>query len=320
MSKSGKAIFMLVCLLAVTLTYLVNAADAGNFTTLALRQAIKKILPLHKKMGKPQAGDWLAAHEEEGQTFSQYLKFDPVHPTKKRNVIYILPLGDFTTEQRKIINLTAEFMGAYFNLTAKVGEDIPLSLIPADARRVSWDEEQLLTPYILDEVLVPRVPKDGVACLALTASDLWPGKGWNFVFGQASLRERVGVFSLFRNGNPAGSEEDFKLCLLRTLKTATHETAHMFSLLHCIEYECNENGSNSREESDRKPLWLCPECMAKICWMAKADPVQRYHRLVDFCHENKLQTEYDFYVKSLLALGEKYDPNASAEKKDKAAQ
>ena len=27
-----------------------------------------------------------------------------------------------------------------------------------------------------------------VAVLALTTSDLWPGEGWNFVFGQASLR------------------------------------------------------------------------------------------------------------------------------------
>ena len=38
--------------------------------------------------------------------------------------------------------------------------------------------------------------------LAITAFDLWPGPGWNFVFGQASLTERVGVWSMARNGDP----------------------------------------------------------------------------------------------------------------------
>ncbi len=46
--------------------------------------------------------------------------------------------------------------------------------------------------------------------LALTTSDLWPGEGWNFVFGQASLSERVGVWSLHRLGNP---QIEFTTCL-----------------------------------------------------------------------------------------------------------
>jgi WD40 repeat protein len=37
--------------------------------------------------------------------------------------------------------------------------------------------------YILHEVLEPQRPTDALAYLALTGSDLWPGKGWNFVFG-----------------------------------------------------------------------------------------------------------------------------------------
>ncbi len=90
--------------------------------------------------------------------------------------------------------------------------------------------------------------------IALTTSDLWPGKGWNFVFGQARLRERVGVWSLYRNGDPDESEGAFRLCLLRTIKTATHETGHMFSLRHCTKYECNMCESNNSEESDRSPM------------------------------------------------------------------
>ena len=48
--------------------------------------------------------------------------------------------------------------------------------------------KQILTTHVLGEVLKPRLPKDAAAYIAFTASDLWPGEGWNFVFGQATLR------------------------------------------------------------------------------------------------------------------------------------
>ena len=55
----------------------------------------------------------------------------------------------------------------------------------------------------------PRRPEDAVAVLGLTTSDLWPGEGWNFVFGQASLRDRIGVWSLYRFGDPERSDADY---------------------------------------------------------------------------------------------------------------
>jgi archaemetzincin len=269
-----------------------------------LRAAIERLRPLHKKLGKPGPHDWLAQHREPGQTFEDYLACRPVTPRGKRHVIYIQPLGDFTDTQRKIVILTADFMGRYFNVPAKVTEDLPLSLIPGRARRThpNWGMKQILTTYVLNEVLLPRLPDDAAAYLALTASDLWPGEGWNFVFGQASLRERVGVWSIYRNGDPDESDAAFRLCLLRTLKTATHETGHMFSMLHCIAYECNMCGSNHRAESDRRPIALCPECMAKVCWAAGSDPVERLTRLAEFCKEQGLKTEAEFYEKEIEAL------------------
>jgi len=174
---------------------------------------------------------------------------------------------------------------------------VPLSAIPARARRVhpAWGDRQVLTTYVLYDVLLPELPSDAAACIALTASDLWPGPGWNFVFGQASLRERVGVWSIYRNGDPDESEEAFRLCLLRTLKTATHETGHMFSMLHCTLYECNMCGSNHREESDRRPITLCPECVAKVAWATGADLPERYRSLEEFARANGLAEEAEAY-------------------------
>jgi len=275
-----------------------------------LTAVMEKLRSLHQKLGKPRPGDWLSAHREPGQTFKEYIRSPAITPRGKRHVIYIYPLGEFTPTQRKIITLTAEFMGDYFNLPVRVEKDLPLSLIPPSARRKhpSWGMNQILTGYVLEQVLAPRLPDDAAVALALTPSDLWPGEGWNFVFGEASLRDRVGVWSLYRNGDPDKSDADFRLCLLRTLKTATHETGHMFSMQHCTAYECNMCGSNNREESDRRPLWLCPECLAKVCWATGADPVERYKKLAAFCRAHGLAAEAEFYERSLQALGEASRP------------
>ncbi len=267
----------------------------------------KALLPLHKPLGKPGPHDWLANHEESGETFREYLRSRPVTPDRRRRVIYVQPLGDFTETQRKIVTQTAEFIEAYFDLPVKIREDLPLKLIPANARRKhpSWGMDQILSTYVLEEVLYPRLPKDATAYIAFTPSDLWPGEGWNFVFGQASLSHRVGVWSIYRNGDPDESDEAFRLCLVRTIKTATHETGHMFSMKHCIQYECNMCGSNHRAERDRLPLWLCPHCLAKLCWATKADPKERFEKLIHFCKRNGLDGERQFYEKSLAALREK---------------
>lgn len=264
----------------------------------------KRLLPLHKKLGQPQPGDWLDQHPESGQTFRQYVRSRPVKPDRNRRVIYVQPLGDFTDTQRKIVTLTAEFMKIYFDLPVEIRDDLSLDVIPAEARRKhpSWGMDQILSTYVLSEVLYPRLPEDATAYIAFTTSDLWPGEGWNFVFGQASLSHRVGVWSIYRNGDPEESDDAFRLCLVRTIKTATHETGHMFSMQHCILYQCNMCGSNHRAERDRQPLWLCPHCLAKLCWATKADPEERFERLIGFSKSNGLRAEQEFYQKSLSAL------------------
>jgi len=103
-------------------------------------------------------------------------------------------------------------------------------------------------------------------------------------------------------------EDAFRLCLLRTLKTATHETGHMFSMHHCTAYECNMCGSNHREESDRRPLWCCPQCAAKTCWATRTDMAPRYLKLLAFARANALTAEAEFFAKSIRALGGNVPP------------
>lgn len=272
-----------------------------------LEKIIEALRPLHTPLGKPQPGDWLDRFDEPGQTFREYINGKPVVPQGTRRRIYLQPLGKFTDAQRKIVALTADFMGRFFDREVTVRDGLSLDLVPKEARRENpfQGQEQILTSYVLDKVLKPRLPEDAAVYLALTASDLWPGAGWNFVFGQASLRERVGVWSLYRKGDPAKSDDAFRFCLLRTLKTAVHETGHMFSMQHCTAFECGMCGSNSLAESDRRPLAFCPPCTAKVCWATGTDPAARYRKLAEFCTANGLKDEAAFYEKSLRALGEK---------------
>jgi len=269
----------------------------------AIRKMMAKLRPLHSPNHKPGPSDWLANHPEPGQTFSQYLACKPVILKGKRRTLYIQPLGEFTATQRRIVSLTAQFMGIHFNTTVKVNGDLYLWLIPPEHQRPSRGfGRQLRTLFLLEDVLRPRLPQDAAACIAFTAEDLYPENSWNFVFGQASLCRRVGVWSLARYGDPEASPEAFRLCLLRTLKVAAHETAHMFSMSHCTFYQCNMNGSNHLQESDQKPLVLCPECQAKLCWATDADPVEQFRKLAQFCKAQGLKDEQAFYEKSLQAL------------------
>ena len=267
-----------------------------------LERAIEVLRPLHTTLGPPKPRDWLYHHKEPGQTFKEYLNSRPVTPRDERRFIYVQPLGEFTDTQRRIVTLAADFIGRSYNVPVAVNDDLPLSLIPKKARRLHWGKRQILTGYVLHKVLKPRLADDAAAYIAFTTSDLWPGEGWNFVFGQASLRDRVGVWSINRFGDAHESEEGFRLCLLRTMKTGTHELGHMFGMLHCTAYECGMCGSNSLPESDRRPLAFCPECMAKVCWATSADPIERYRKLTDFCQSHGLTAQADFYDRSIKAL------------------
>jgi len=217
----------------------------------------------------------------------------------------VQPLGELSKTQTKIIELSADYMGRFFGLPVRIEPALPESVVPAGARRVhpSWGVAQMRSTFILDRVLWPRLPKDAAAYIAFTATDLWPGPGWNFVFGQASLSHRVGVWSMHRNGDPDADEASYRRVLRRTLKTAVHETAHMFSLQHCTAYECVMCGSNSLEESDRRPLYLCPECLAKLSWGLKLAPVERYRALAAFAQTHGLEPERRFFDRSIRALG-----------------
>jgi len=260
--------------------------------------------PLADPLPAPHPGDWLAEHQESGQTFAEYLEARPVRKSGKLRTIYLCLVGEFTEAQRRILDLSQGYLALFFDAPVKVQRQVPLASIPARARRThpSWGDPQVLTGYVLHEVLEPERPNDALAYLALTASDLWPGPGWNFVFGEANLRERVGVWSIYRNGDPAQSDAAFHGCLRRTLGTATHELGHVLGMTHCTAFTCLMNGSNHQEERDRRPLHLCPVCLRKLCWNLQVDPVPYLKRLATFWQDQGVSSEVAWYERAIAIM------------------
>ncbi len=295
----------LILLTLSALSFLCNSCGpAAEPKERTFAEVESRLRPIAAPLAKPEPGDWLAEHKEDGQTFAAYLRAKPVRKSAQQRTIYICLLGDFSPEQNKVLETTQKYLEIFYQVPVKVHKKMAVMDVPARARRIhpTWGGEQILSTYVLDEVLKPDRPDDALAYLAFTSSDLFPDPTWNFVFGQASLRERTGVWSIHRNGDPAKGEKAYQLCLRRTLHTASHETGHILTIQHCTAFDCNMNGINSQDEGDRKPLTMCPVCLRKVCWNLQVEPVKYLGELETFCRENKLLAEADWYHDAAAVL------------------
>ncbi|MFQ5837652.1 MAG: archaemetzincin family Zn-dependent metalloprotease [Thermoplasmata archaeon] len=95
---------------------------------------------------------------------------------------------------------------------------------------------------------------DGEHVLAVTNVDLY-AEPLNFVFGQAEMRGKAAVISLFRLRS-----RDKDLFLLRALKEILHELGHNRGLKHCPDRRCVMHFSNNLRDTDRKGPGLCLDC------------------------------------------------------------
>ncbi len=226
----------------------------------------------------PRPGDWLAEHSEPGQTFGQWLSAGPNLPHPGRRTIYLVGLGDL--DDRLQMDTLVDYTESFFGLPVVV-----LPPIAADATahrsRVRAGHRQLHTVEVLRN-LRGALPTDAYCLLAVTMEDLYPADDWQFVFGQASLADRVGVFSFTRYLGDLDGAEPTQTAVLyrRALQTMSHEIGHMFGIQHCTAYACNMNGSNSLRESDTQPMHLCPVCLRKIHRATGVDLLKRYRALL----------------------------------------
>jgi len=274
--------------------------------TAGLTEALKRALEPRddfQPMPEPGSSDWLANHSEAGQTFDQFCRFRPNRPDKHRSKVYLQPLGHFDESEGASLGQLHRFATAFFMMDVVVLPPLGEAHHHITSRPNPYSGQvQLLTSDILN-LLVTRLPEDAFALLGVTMADLYPDPSWNFVFGQASFRDRVGVYSFarydprFYGEVPSASSRN--LMLRRSCKVLAHETSHMFGIDHCVWYRCLMNGSNHLAEADARPLHLCPVDLRKLQWSVGFDVVERYRRLRDFQRQAGFEDEAQWMDKRL---------------------
>jgi archaemetzincin len=68
----------------------------------------------------PKPHDWLANHPERGQTFDEFVKSKPNRPDKKRNKIYLQPLGKFSKERSPSVERLRDYAAAYLGMKVEI--------------------------------------------------------------------------------------------------------------------------------------------------------------------------------------------------------
>jgi archaemetzincin len=200
----------------------------------------------------------------------------------------VQPLGSLADFKGPSLAVQHEFLRLYFGLPVVTLPTLDPAAL-AVRQRTRRGKQQLCADDVL-RALGERLPGDAYCCISITNIDLYPNPSWNFVFGLANLRQRVGVFSLARYddgffGRPPSAR---RLVAGRTFKILAHEVGHLFGIKHCIAHACVMNGANGQEESDRSPLHLCAVCLEKLHRAIGFSLVERYRHLQSFCARHGL--------------------------------
>ncbi|XP_026903697.1 archaemetzincin-2 isoform X1 [Acinonyx jubatus] len=283
--------------------------DAGERRL--LNEAFKPDHDLFGPITLHSQSDWIISHPEAPQDFEQFFS-DPYRkaPSPDKRSIYIQCIGSLGNTRiisEEYIKWLKGYCEAFFyGLTVKLLEPVPVSATRCSFRvNDNTQNLQIHAGHIL-KFLKKKKPEDAFCIVGITMIDLYPRDSWNFVFGQASLTDGVGIFSFARYGRDfyssryegrvsklqKGSSSDYavfdnyytpqvtSVLLLRSCKTLTHEIGHIFGLRHCQWLACLMQGSNHLEEADRRPLNLCPICLRKLQCAIGFNIIERYKALV----------------------------------------
>ncbi|HYF00785.1 MAG TPA: archaemetzincin [Planctomycetota bacterium] len=227
----------------------------------------------------PKPGEWLHHFKEEPQTADHYRASCANRRSKDRSVFYLQPLGDVGDRHGETLDRMRAYAEAFFGVPARRLDPIPLF---PEAHQPSRDQHNA---SMIIARLADRVPADALVYAGITDADLF-SPGLRFVFGQGSLQNRCGVYSLKRYATP-----DPALFLRRALKLMSHEAGHILSIGHCVFFRCVMQGANHLEEDDGHPMHLCPVDLEKLCWNTGVDPRARYERLGAFYRAAGLEAE-----------------------------
>src|SRR5262245_51246904 len=91
------------------------------------------LAPLGARLRKPVPGDWRWEHQEPGQTSEAYGVMQPARRSQRWHTLYLTLIGEFTPEQERIVDVTANYLELFFDSPLRRHRRIPLEAIPPAA-------------------------------------------------------------------------------------------------------------------------------------------------------------------------------------------
>ncbi|CAF3789888.1 unnamed protein product [Rotaria sordida] len=264
----------------------------------------------------PNHGDWLRYHEEKGQTLKAFEQTtSKAVPHSTFNTIYIQPVGSFNHPRAAPLNVIIQFARIFF-----AGCEVELLPTIDFSKDMKYRENHGIKQYrtdgfynYLSQTRYFRDTSRELLCVAVTMTDIYPDESWNFVYGEARVKDGLGVYS-FARLDPLFSEssqillsvpltkEERIVMLRRCIKILLHELGHLFGLNHCIYFICLMNGANNQIEMDRQTLYLCPVCLRKLYSTLYFDVRHMYENFVYLCEIYGLEEERLWYRKRLNCI------------------
>jgi archaemetzincin len=291
----------------------------GDLSAISTYLALKR--PQIKKcgfetLGRARPGDWRAGpgRYERHQDFMMYSRTKPRESLLRPRVLVMRPHGRWSVRYRRLKPILTEFMRIFFQRPVRWGKPLD-GAFPKRVRGQYGPRRwvQYWTRPILKALKEDR-PYNALAVLGVTTEDLYPDSRWNFVFGEARLDHRVGIYSVSRLF-PDFYDMNWTVGTLRrglllAMKVLSHETGHMLGIHHCVAYACGMNGCNSLVELAKNPLPFCPVCVAKMAWKLRFNVKRRYQKLARFFAKLGYTKQAEFYAQQAWRMGGKGDAPA----------
>lgn len=239
-----------------------------------------------------------------------YIKSKPNKPNEEKKVIYLLPFGNIKPEIDSMIHNNVKYLEAFFQLPVKILPEVTFEEILKNAniktRLVPEDDyyyfskmkgevphtenlrEQIEASSFMNEYMLKNKPKDAVVVLGVTEQDIYIPK-YNFLFGNSSLKDGVGVVSTYRLVDYGPETEN------TIRKVTSKQITNMFSIENVKDYECLLNFHNNIESQINGKYYLSPRALEKLKYAIGFDYNKRFKDLEQFWETNGNQQLAKYY-------------------------
>ena len=161
----------------------VREAALGSLTKAPkeIKDSLRVIVPLFKPIPKPGSSDWLANHNEEGQTYDDYVSEPKNYVDSKRNVIYIQPLEE-SIDQEFVENLRKFTKAFYLGLEVKVLPYFDVQKQKIGHRINDWSGKPQYNASNILRNIEKKLPADAYCMIGICLTDLYPKDEMEFCF------------------------------------------------------------------------------------------------------------------------------------------